>query len=867
MCAQPLLERDLYVSRLSAALEQASAGHGHIVLVSGEAGIGKTSFVEHFVETVGKAACVLVGNCDPLSTPTPLGPLYDIARQTDGRLLAHLENGTPRAALFSGMLALVNETERPTVVVIEDIHWADGATLDLVKYLGRRIATTRILVVLTYRDDEVGGQPALRGLLGDLAASKSTARIELPRLSKEAVRALIADRPLDACALYRQTSGNPFYVTEVLSSDGGGLPATVRDAVLARAARLAPAGRAVLDAAAVIGSRIDPSMLERVLGGVVEGLADCIQVGVLEADGDSIAFRHELGREAVLADVDPARRREFNRLAFEALKSAGGKRSDLSLLVQYAAGAGDAASVLEYGVAAARAAASVGAHRQAASHYARVMEHAVDRPTSEQAGYCEAYAEECVIVDALPEAERARRLALELRRAAGDRLKEGENLAELAWPLVRSGRNAEAEETSRRAIEVLETLPPSRQLASAYRIQAHLTMLDRDCAVAIRLGEQAITLAERFDDKLTVAAAENVIGAALLVNGVEGGLAHLQRSIALGHEIGLDTVVGNGHMNIGASWGEQYRLAEAERHLDEGIAYTAERDLDYANHYMHSWLALIRLYQGRWAEAEQIALGLIALPNVSVISRIMALLALGRVRARRGDADAGVVLDQALELAAQTGTLQRLAPVRAARAEAAWLAGDGARAVAEATAAYDLATKHCHRWFTGELVLWRKLGGEAIDAPTWTAPAFRLQAKGDWRGAAAIWERLGCVYERARALADGDTEAQVHALEIFTALGAAPASAALRQRMRCAGVRKIPRGPRVTTRQNPFGLTTRELQILGCLSTGLTNNGIGAKLHVSPKTVDHHVSSVLSKLGAASRVEAARIARAEHLLA
>jgi DNA-binding CsgD family transcriptional regulator len=647
----------------------------------------------------------------------------------------------------------------------------------------------------------------------------------------------------------------------------GGVPSTVRDAVLARAARLGPAGRAVLDAASVIGARIDPAMLERLLGGAVDGLAECMQVGVLEADGCGIAFRHELAREAVLADVDPARRRELNRLAFEELKGAGNRRSDLALLVQYAAGAGDAASVLDYGIAAARAAASVGAHRQAAAHYARVMEHAADRPLAERAGYCEAYAEECTIVDELSEAERGRRLAIALWQEAGDRLKEGENLAELAWPLVRGGRNAAAEETSRAAIAVLEQLPPSRQLANAYRIQAHLTMLDRDVPVAVRLGNQASELAERFDDKLTIAAAENVIGSALLVSGHDMGLAHLERSIALGEAMGLDSVVGNGHMNAGASFGEQYRLAEAERHIAEGIAYTAERDLDYANHYMHAWLAFIRLYQGRWKEAAEIASGVIGRPNTSAISRIVALVALGRVQARRGEVDPGPVLDEALELAAQTGTLQRLAPVRAARAEAAWLAGDGKRAAAEAGAAYELATRHCHRWFTGELMLWRRLGGEKIDLPTWAAPAFLWQAKGDWRRAAAAWENLGCVYEQARALADGDTAAQISALEMFTNLGAGPAAAALRQRLRGAGMRKIPRGPRASTRQNPFGLTTRELQILGCLSSGLTNNRIGAKLHVSPKTVDHHVSSVLSKLGAASRGEAAQIARAEHLVA
>src|SRR5262249_21682104 len=163
---------------------------------------------------------------------------------------------------------------------------------------------------------------------------------------------------------------------------------------------------------------------------------------------------------------------------------------DAAQLVQYALGAGDADAVIEHGLSAARAASGAGAHREAAAQYARVLEHASARSIEERAGYCEAYAEECAIFDQLAEAERARRLAMDLWRRAGDRLKEGENLAELAWPLVRGGRNAEADETSRRAIEVLQALPPSRQLANALRVQAHLRMLDCDKAIAVKLGKQ-----------------------------------------------------------------------------------------------------------------------------------------------------------------------------------------------------------------------------------------------------------------------------------------------------------------------------------------------------------------------------------------
>jgi DNA-binding CsgD family transcriptional regulator len=861
-----LLERDHGLKVLAAALGEAIAGQGRIALVSGEAGIGKTSFVDRFIATSGQAMRVLKGNCDALFTPSPLGPLYDIARQTGGRLLAQLESEAPRAALFPTMLDQLRDPAQPAILVIEDIHWADDATLDLVKFLSRRIAQTKVLLVLTYRDDEVGAQHPMRLLLGDLATSRATIRIELPRLTIDAVRILVAGRPFDPAALHGRTAGNPFFVAEVLANTGRGIPKTVRDAVLARTARLGPAGRDALAAASVIGCRIDHAVLERIVGGEADGLAECMKIGMLEAAGNVIAFRHELVREAVLTDLDPGRRRELHRLALDGLRASGAGRCDVAQLANFAAGAGDGDAVLEFGPEAARAAAAVGAHRAAAAQYRRVLDFAADRAPAIRAQLFEAYAEECAIVDELSEAGSARRQAIELWRQAGDRLKEGENLAAFAWPLVRSGQNAAAEDTSRRAIEVLETMPPTRQLAEAYRIHAHLRMLNREGPVAVRWGRKAIALATRFQDDATIAAAENVVGSAMLAAGDERGRAHLDRSLARARQAGLDALVGLAYANIGSCYGEQYQFSRAERHLAEGIAYTGDRDLDHSNHYMCSWLALTRLYQGRWSEANDIATSLVARPNVAAISRIMALVALGRVRARRGEPGAAAALDEALELALRTDTLQRLAPVRAARAEAAWLAGERETVLAEANAAYALAARRRHRWHMGEFSFWRWRAGERIAAPKGSAPAFILQIEGEWRRAAEAWERLGCPYEQARALGDGDAPAQLAALEIFDRLGAAPAAAALRRRMRGDGMRRIPRGPRAATRQNPFGLTGREMEILGCLADGLSNGRIGALLHVSAKTVDHHVSSVLGKLGAATRGEAARIAGEQQLL-
>jgi DNA-binding CsgD family transcriptional regulator len=223
-------------------------------------------------------------------------------------------------------------------------------------------------------------------------------------------------------------------------------------------------------------------------------------------------------------------------------------------------------------------------------------------------------------------------------------------------------------------------------------------------------------------------------------------------------------------------------------------------------------------------------------------------------------------LDEALELASQTAALQRLAPVRAARAEAAWFDGDAQTTAAEARAIFDLAVKLRHRWHVGELGYWRFLAGDAVALPQWTARPFALQIAGRWNQAAQLWQEHNCRYEQARALADGDLDAQMEALRIFTELGAGPATRTLTLKIRDAGVRRIPRGPRASTKANPLGLTGRQLTILGCLCEDLSNKQIASRLRLSPKTVDHHVSAILAKLGTASRQEAAKRAIAQQII-
>lgn len=854
-----LLEREPFLSQMKQALTEVLVGEGRIVLVSGESGIGKTTLVEAFTLDLPQDIRVLWGACDALFTPRPLGPLYDIAIQLRGNLAALLSaNGDP-LVIFSRVLLELQQ--RPTVIVFEDIHWADDTTLDLLRYIGRRVARTKSLLVLTYRDDELGPLHPLRLVLGDLAAATAARRVALTPLSRQAVFALIGDREIDAAALHHQTGGNPFFITEVLGSGGSGIPATVRDAVLARAARLSPQARTVLEAAAVIGQRIEPRLLAQTVDLEPSAVDECITVGMLMAQGDGLAFRHEIARQTILANISPLRKQAQHRLTLEALKVQPESKVSPALLAHHAEGAGDREAVLAYAPEAARQAAVVGAHREAARLYELALRFSDTLETGECALLLEAYALECDTIGQQNEGIAARRKALKIWRALDNPLKVGENLAFLMNMLTRVGQNDEAERVCREAIEILEGLPPGRELALAYRVQAAACLVNRDCQEALTWAEKALELAERLQDAEVLGAVHLTIGTAWLFLDYDQGRSYMEKKIADLREAGLDARVAHMYSNLGSGSGELHQFPQARRYLAEGISFAAEIDLDSHRRYMQAWYALVQMYQGNWPDAEELAQKVLGEPGENVTVRITALIALGRLKVRRGDADALDPLDQALALASRVGNLQRQAPVRCARAEAAWLAGDIQKAREEACAVYDLAVAKHHPWFAGELAFWRWRAGDTFEIPSWVAPPFALQIVGEWQAAAAAWEQLECPYEQARALADGHPEAKIKALQIFEQLGARPSADHLRGDLRAIGQQRLPPRPRASTRQNPFGLTDRQVEILSLLIEGLNNSAISTRLHISFKTVDHHVSAILAGLNVHTREEAANLAR------
>jgi DNA-binding CsgD family transcriptional regulator len=853
--AVEVLEREPLLNTLSLLLAEASAGDGRLVLIGGEAGVGKTTLVEHFCREARQSTRLLQGACDPLTTPRPLGPLVDIASALGGELDDLLRSGSSRNDVFESFLKELARVGKPNLVVFEDLHWADEATLDLVRFLGRRLGATHTLLLATYRDDETDVGHPLRVALGDLATSPAVRRLSLPVLSEAAVRALAAGRHPDPAALYLRTGGNPFFVTEVLASGGDEVPPTVRDTVLARAARLGLAARLALERVAVIGVRAETWLLESTGGADAPAIEECKSKGLLQHDGRTVAFRHELARASILEAIPKARLVELHALVLAQLRSRAGDH-DLARLAHHAEQADQAEAVLEYAPAAAAAAAALGAHREAAAQYARALRFADQLPPEGRATLLEARSYECHLVGKFDEAVAARREALKLSRLLANPLKQGENLRWLSRSLWFAGQGEEANQTALEALEVLAAEPPGAQLAWAYSNLAQQRMLSMECADAISLGEKAVDLAERLGETEILVHVLNTVGTARLILE-EDGWGDLERSLQLALESGFEDHAARAYVNLYFMGVQHREWSRVDRYFHEGTAYCSKHDLDPYHEYLLGQRCSHLLFVGKWDESSQLSEQLLAQSDLTGIRRIAPLVVLGTIRARRGEPGAWPLLDEALELAAPTGELQRLAPVRWARSEAAWLVGDHTAGADEARAGLELGLLLRQGWLVGELALWLHRSGGLDIVPEPIAEPYALEISGDWRAAAARWRQLRCPYEEALALANSDQEEDLRAaLAKLEALGARAASSIVARALRERGAKNLPRGQRPATRANPFNLTAREMEVLELVAAGLRNTEIASRLHLAGKTVDHHVAAILAKTDTRSRFEA-----------
>jgi DNA-binding CsgD family transcriptional regulator/tetratricopeptide (TPR) repeat protein len=856
-----LLEREPALASLAGYAAEARRGEGRLILVGGEAGVGKTALVERFQRNLPEARWSW-GACDGLFTPRPLGPLYDLADQLGGALLdlcsrgadSGAGRGADREELFRTLLRQVSEPGTLNVIVVEDVHWADEATMDLLRFAGRRLREAPVLLIVTYRDDDLAADDPLRVALGELARQRPTRRIHLAALSADAVRVLASGSDLEPAALYRLTGGNPFYVTEVLQAGMTQVPASARDAVLARAAGLSGDGRQLLEVAALTGARVEPRLLEAAAACPPAAVDALLESGLLAADGGSLRFRHEIARLAVEQAIPAHRRTAIHSRILTALRSSGSP--DDARLAFHAEGADDAAAVLRHAPAAARRAAGLASHREAAAQLQRALRFAAQAGDTARAALYDDLSTELSLLDRAAEAAEASRQALELWQAAGDRRREGDTMRRLSCILWHLCRGGEAEATAGQAVAVLGSLPPGVELAQAYANLATQHMVRGRHHSAIEHARRAQSIAAQAGTPAVISEALNTEATSAAILGREW-IPLMDRALRLALAGGLHGEAGRAYCNYYATYCGQRRYAEAEPLYAEGTAYCDEHDVTTFATFLRSEHTGMLEKTGRWDEALALSREILERAVPAPVTRLSPLNRIGTILGRRGDPRAWGYLDEAIASAERTGEPQSIVPVRLGRAEACWLAGRTADALREAELADDVADTD-DGWLYGAVAAWLRRTGSARPVRADLAEPYHHQVNGHWEKAAQLWTDLGCRYEAALARLDGRDEAALReALATFTALDAPAAARLARQRLRALGVRAIPVGPRSATRDDPLGLTRREREILGEICAGQTNAAIAAKLFISAKTVDHHVSAVLAKLGAPNRNAAA----------
>ena len=851
-----LLEREAALETLAQAHASAAAGAGRAVGISGEPGIGKTALVRRFLDDLEDGARVLFGTCDDLSIARPLGPFRDLAGSVSPGLRDALAAGAPPHEIQDLLIQELERTPRPTLLVLEDVHWADNATLDSLTVLGRRIGALPALLVTTYRTGET--PPATRCTRRSAPSGRDDSElVELLPLSRNAVASLTGDA---ADAVYDVTRGNPFYVTELLASrDTAELPPSVANAVLARTSRLGDSARRLVELVSVVPNRVSMSTLDSLMPGWAAAAEEPERRQLLELDDGHLRFRHELARNAVLTAIPTATRRRLHSDVLGSLLAAG---ADPAEIVHHAEAAGEEEVVGEYALIAARRAAAFESNREAYSHYRRAADF-VDTLAPAGAG---------------GPARGARHGRLSRRQAR--RLLRGDQGRDSDSQGAR--RPGRARPLHARAV----ALPLVRRRGRPGTRQGDRGHHDPGSARRVDRAGQGLQRRRAAGDARRRRRAGAELGAARARAGHPVGRRRHARARCREHGLreGPDGPGETGALleahELADSAGEREDATRALGNLgyvlmswarpEEALTYS-QRALDYAAaHEVHTYVSYVRagmawtrLRGGDWDDAERAARS--EIETGMTIVQLLANTVLAELAVRRGDDDAGERVAELEAHADRAGEPQRLLPVIELQTELA-LTGRGPipggalrapgppheceRGVARALRGQvgGLGGRGRHR-DRARLAGVGPLRGD--DAP-------RLEGRG------RRVRRARVVYDRALMLSLLDDEAAfLEALEIARGLGAEPLTKRVAERMRELGMR-VPQGPRQATRKNPAGLTARQLEVLTLIAEGLTNAEIAERLVVSPRTAEHHVAAVLTKLGATTRREAAR--RAGELL-
>jgi predicted ATPase/DNA-binding CsgD family transcriptional regulator len=853
-----LLERDRFLTSLQTAFNNIEAGEGHCIFVSGEAGMGKTSLVKAFCKEQKGGCNIYQGSCDALFTPRPLAPLYDIIWQVNGEFWPNSHTIEVRSELFSGFFRELSKQKEKTLIIFEDIHWADEATLDFIKFFARRIAQLRCLFILTYRDDEIHSHHPLRNVLGQLPPDSFT-RMQLLPLSREAVKKLASEKGYSGEDVYSISGGNPFYVNEILSSYSLGVPDNINDSIISAFDRLDGKTRQIWELLSVIPDSFEVKYLEKFEPLHAAALERCIESKILLVRDGRIFFKHELFRRTIEASLSPLKRVSLNKNILDMLQESFKQNQEIERIVHHAKNANEYELVAHYAPLAAKQAASVGAHIEASKLYLTAIEYYQGNNKDLLLQFFEAYAYECYLTNQIKEAIIYTSKSLELWMEKNDKEKIGNSMRFLSGLWWNEGNLEKADNFAKRAIEVLNDQPSSKAKAMAYGNISQLKMFADQPGECIYWGEKAIALAEELADKAILSYAMGNVGSAQVRIPAyrQKGLELLQQSLEIALQNSYHEHAARAYTKLGYNGIIIKDNELAKKSLDAGILYCEENNLNLWRIYVLTLKARFKLETGNWNEACAIADNIINNEDPAKMIKIFALTVLATIKMRRGDKeDIPVLLTEAKEKAFETMELQRIIRALAACLEYEWITGQRFIEKESLDSTIKMIEQMGNVYDNSEFAFWLLKARKQRLPLKEIYEGYEMNSPAKAQRAAALWKKSGCPYNEALALFEGSDDDKRKAITIVQGLGATAVYEKMKLEMRGSGIKSIPHGIRKTTRSNPALLTDRELDVLQLLNESLQNKEIATRLFISAKTVDHHISAILFKLEVNSRGKA-----------
>jgi DNA-binding CsgD family transcriptional regulator len=852
-----LIERKELLAQLQVSFETITNGEGHCVLLSGEAGIGKTSLVRAFCRELKNDCRVYQGTCDALFTPRPLAPLYDIALQIDSDIWQTNGDVEDRAGLFTRFLHEIGKQAQRTVIIFEDIHWADEATLDFIKFFARRINRMACLFILTYRDDEIHAHHPLRSVLGQLPAHTFT-RLPLQPLSRQAVEKLAVEKGYSGEDVYSISAGNPFYVNEILASYSPGVPENIKDAVLSVYNRLDEKTKQVWEILSVLPTGVELNYLEQLEPAYATAIESSLDARILLYSNGLIFFKHELYRRTIEASLSPLVSIGLNQRILDLFLPAFESNRETERIIHHAKNAHRHDLVVHYAPLAAKQAALVGSHIEASKLYFSAINHYTGDDAPKLICLYEAYAYECYLINQVREAIRYQQKALDQHKTRYDVEKTGNCMRFLSRLWWFEGNRTAAEKHGEEAVKVLNDQPSSSAKAMAYSNMSQLKMLADQPVECVYWGEKAIAIAKELGDDETLSHALNNVGTVRMEMQLykQLGVDLLQQSLDLALKHSYHEHAARAYTNQASSAVKIKDYAFARQRLEAGIDYCEKLELDSWTAYMLSHQARLNLETGNWDKALCIALKLVANSCQTSIVKLNALTIIAKIKMRRGGENVLPLLMEAKEKAFKTMELQRIIPVLVAILEYEWLSGEQLLTKMDIDCAISMSVLSGNVYENSEFAFWLHKARKQRAHLREYYPPYVADTRTEALRAAQLWEEIGCPYEQALTLFEGTDADKRRAIAMVQKLGADAIYQKMKQEMQNSGIKSIPRGIRSSTRSNPAHLTEREKDVLHLLKDNLQNKEIASRLFISAKTVDHHISSILLKLDVNTRGKA-----------